>query len=80
MCMCVCVCGGDFSYVLAAALLYSLSEVNICLRILQEFKNNFLKVHLRKAIFATPYQITIKVKDFELKHHFNFPWTEDIVH
>ena len=43
----------DYSNAAGAALLKSLTAVDILLQILQEFRNIFLKEHLRKAAEAT---------------------------
>ena len=47
--------GDDYSNAAGATLLKSLTAVDILLPILQEFRNTFLKEHLRKAAEATVY-------------------------
>ena len=58
----------DFSNVVGATLPQSLSVVNIFLRILQEFWNNFLKEHLQRPLL-TPFHCIV-VKGCELKSSF----------
>ena len=60
----------DYRNFAFATLLKSLSVVDILLRILQDFRNHFLKEHLRKT--ATAAFLPINIRGFDLKPPFRF--------